>query len=191
MPVQTMPETAPPAAINAPTQTPYSSADALCLPLTEGERWRITCAQAAGVDVERLVRGVLAALPDTMPHATNTPAARNGANGHAAVTNGSPAPLVEPIESDWDRMVQQRIEDFERSTPEQREAADREMQDLLDTLEATKPLTESVWQRHMREAQEAFETMTPQELDAADAEWDDFAAAINAERDHAGARRVF
>ena len=191
MPVQTMPEIAPPPAINAPTQTPYSSADALCLPLTDGERWRITCAQAAGMDIERLVRGVLAALPDTMPNAADAATARNGADGYVTAANGIPAASVEPIESDWDRMVRQRIEDFERSTPEQREAADREMQDLLDTLEGVKPLTESVWQRHVREAQEAFETMTPQELDAADAEWDDFAAAINAERDYAGTRRVF
>ena len=33
--------------------------------------------------------------------------------------------------------------------------------------------------------------MTPEEREEADKKWDDFTAAINAERDRAGARRVF
>ncbi len=59
---------------------------------------------------------------------------------------------------------------------------------------ATPPVAvkeENTWDRHVRESLEAFERATPEEREEADRELETLKNALNAERDRAGARRLY
>jgi len=98
--------------------------------LTNDETARVENAERLGIDVSGLMRSIVSALPAANIHAPHT----NGAAKNGAIITDA------PTENEYQRLVRIQLEEFARATPEEREAADREFQDFMDSMNAERDL---------------------------------------------------